>query len=83
MVNGSTIADAIAHPQGLIARTLAANTGTDAMINTIYLSVLCRNPTSDEMSQAQAYFASAATPKEAAEDLMWALINSPGFLFNR
>ncbi len=83
MVNGSTIADAIAHPQGLIARTLAANAGNDSLINTIYLSVLCRNPTAEEAAQAQAYFASAPSPKEAAEDLMWALINSPGFLFNR
>jgi hypothetical protein len=83
MVNGSTIADAIAHPQGLIARTLAANVGTDVMIETIYLSVLCRKPTTDELSHAQTYFASASSPKEAAEDLMWALINSPGFLFNR
>jgi hypothetical protein len=83
MVNGSTIADAIAHPQGLIARSLAANTTTDALIETVYLSVLCRNPSAEELSKAQAYFASAGSPKEAAEDLMWALINSPGFLFNR
>jgi len=83
MVNGSTIADAISHPQGLIARSLAANIGTDALIDTIYLSVLCRKPAAEELSQAQAYFSSASSPKEAAEDLMWALINSPGFLFNR
>lgn len=83
MVNGATIGDAIAHPQGIIARTLAANATTEQLIETIYLSVLCRQPSAEELQQAQTYFGAAGTPKEAAEDLMWALINSPGFLFNR
>ena len=32
---------------------------------------------------AEAYMAEVKKPAEAAQDLMWALINSPGFLFNR
>jgi len=83
MVNGSTIGDAIAHPQGIVARSIAAGGTTDQLIETIYLSVLCRKPAQEELTQTQAYFAAAGSPKEAAEDLMWALINSPGFLFNR
>ena len=83
MVNGSTIGDAIAHPQGIVARSIAAGATADQLIETIYLSVLCRKPVAQELTQAQAYFAAAGSPKEAAEDLMWALINSPGFLFNR
>ena len=83
MVNGSTIGDAIAHPQGIVARSIAAGATSDRLIETIYLSVLCRKPAPEELTQAQAYFAAAGSPKEAAEDLMWALINSPGFLFNR
>ena len=83
MVNGSTIGDAIAHPQGIIARSLAAGATNDQLIDTIYLSALCRKPIAEELTQAQAYFTNSGNPKEAAEDLMWALINSPGFLFNR
>lgn len=83
MVNGATIGDSIAHPQGIIARTMASGASTEQLIETIYLSVLCRQPAAEELQQAVGYFASAGTPKEAAEDLMWALINSPGFLFNR
>jgi hypothetical protein len=83
MVNGSTIGDAIAHPQGIIARSLAAGATNDQLIETIYLSALCRKPSAEELTQAQAYFTNSGNPKEAAEDLMWALINSPGFLFNR
>ncbi len=83
MVNGSTIGDAIAHPQGIIARSIAAGATNDQLIDTIYLSALCRKPSAEELTQAQSYFTSSGNPKESAEDLMWALINSPGFLFNR
>jgi hypothetical protein len=31
---------------------------------------------------AERVFREAETPLEAAQDLMWALINSPAFLFN-
>ncbi len=49
----------------------------------IYLAALCRPPSADEMTRTLEYFTAAGEPKVAAEDLMWALINSPGFLFNR
>jgi hypothetical protein len=83
MVNGPTIGDAIAHPQGIIAKSIAAGMPNDKLIETIYLSALCRKPSADEMTRAMEYFTTAGEPKAAAEDLMWALINSPGFLFNR
>ena len=83
MVNGPTIGDAIAHPQGIIATTIAAGASNEQLIETIYLSALCRKPTSEETARTVEYFATAGDSKAAAEDLMWALINSPGFLFNR
>lgn len=83
MVNGPTIGDAIAHPHGIIARSMAAGAETPKLIETVYLSTLCRKPSEDETLRAQEYFASAGDQKAAAEDLMWALINSPAFLFNR
>ena len=76
MVNGPTIGDAIAHPQGVIAKTVAAGATNEKLIETIYLSA-------EESARAAEYFATAGEPKAAGEDLMWALINSPGFLFNR
>ncbi len=83
MVNGPTIGDAIAHPQGVIAKTVAAGVPNDKLIETIYLSALCRKPSAEESTRAVEYFATAGDAKAAGEDLMWALINSPGFLFNR
>jgi hypothetical protein len=83
MVNGPTIGDAIAHPQGIIAKAIAAGASHEKLIETVYLSALCRKPSADELSRALEYFTSAGDAKAAAEDLLWALINSPGFLFNR
>lgn len=83
MVNGPTIGDAIAHPEGIIAKSVAAGASKEQLIEAVYLSTLCRKPSADEMTRSLEYFATATDPKAASEDLMWALINSPGFLFNR
>jgi hypothetical protein len=83
LINGPTISDAIANPNGLIARRVAEGAKPKALVEDIYLSVLCRLPTPDESKKAEAYLAEIKKPAEAAQDLMWALINSPGFLFNR
>lgn len=83
MVNGPTIGDAIAHPQGIIAKTIASGATNEQLIETVYLSTLARKPSTEEMTRMTEYFGTVATQKEAAEDLAWALINSPGFLFNR
>lgn len=83
MINGPTISDAIIHPEGIIATTIKSGASNEQLVETIYLSTLCRNPSADELSRSVAYIAEVGQPAEAAEDIMWALINSPSFLFNR
>jgi hypothetical protein len=83
LINGPTISNAIANPRGLIARRIADGAKPKALVEDVYLSVLCRAPTTDEAKKGEAYLAEIKNPKEASQDLMWALINSPAFLFNR
>ena len=83
LINGPTIADAIAHPQGLIARLAKEQADSKKFVQEVYLSVLCRFPTADELKSGEEYFAEVGASTEAAQDLMWALINSSAFLFNR
>ncbi|HEY3969328.1 MAG TPA: DUF1549 and DUF1553 domain-containing protein [Planctomycetaceae bacterium] len=83
LVNGPTVSEAIIHPQGLIARLMAANTDDKTLIEDLYLSVLNRFPTDPERTTAAGYFLGVSSRGEAAQDLMWALMNSPAFLFNR
>lgn len=52
------------------------------MIRTIYLSVLSRYPSDEEVATAQKYFQTKGiAQKQAAEDLVWALINTKEFLY--
>jgi hypothetical protein len=82
LINGPTISDAVAHPQGLIARLVEKKAEPPAAAEEIYLSVLNRRPTETEATQSTAYLTQYGVG-EGGQDLMWALINSPAFLFNR
>jgi hypothetical protein len=83
LVNGEMIAAAVSHPQGRIAKLVGANASAEDLARGIYVAVLCREPTDDELEKASRYISETGDKKLASEDLMWALINSPAFLFNR
>jgi len=83
LINGPTIGDAIVHPQALVARLTAEKAEPKRIVEEVYLSVICRYPTPEEQAQGEEYLASVGNAAEGAQDLMWALINSPAFLFNR
>ena len=82
LINGPTISDAIVHPQGLIAKLTVAKAEPKQIVEEIYLSVFNRLPTEAEQQQGEKYV-TANGSADGAQDLMWALINSPAFLFNR
>lgn len=83
LINGPTISDAIIHPQGLIARLMKDKADQKRLVEEVYLSTLSRFPTPAEAKQGEAYLTQVGNPAEGTQDLMWALINSPAFLFNR
>jgi hypothetical protein len=83
LVNGATVSNSIIHPEGLIARLVKEGAGEKKLVEEVYLSVVSRYPTEDEAQKAAQYLAQVGNTQEAAQDLMWALINSPEFLFNR
>jgi hypothetical protein len=81
LVNGSTISAAVAEPSGRIAR-MAKDIKDDAdLVNELYLATLCRPATEAERRQFQ--FGDGPARVAAAQDLAWALMNSPAFLYNR
>ncbi len=83
LINGPTISDAIIHPEGLIARLQKDKADNQTLIDEVYLASICRLPSEEESKQANSYMAEVGNSTEAAQDLMWAMINSPAFLFNR
>ncbi len=53
-----------------------------AIVRAAYLRTLSRPPEPAEAARAAAYFAEAASVREAARDLLWALLNTKEFLVN-
>jgi len=63
----------------------AADTGepkdSREVVTAVYLTILSRPPTPEELSAVAAYAESASSKRDAAVDLVWALINSAEFLY--
>ncbi len=52
------------------------------LIRSLYLTILSRFPTEDELAAAEAYFQTEGIKKQqASTDIVWALINSKEFLY--
>jgi hypothetical protein len=83
LVNGPTIAEAVANPAGRIARAVAAGKTDGEIVEDLYLAALSRHPGPADRELAAEYLAGPGERAEKLQDFLWALINSPGFLFNR
>ena len=51
------------------------------MVEETFLWIYSRYPTAEEKQQALAFLPEPAARREAVEDLFWALLNTPEFLF--
>jgi len=83
LLNGSTVADAIADPEGRIAKLVMDKTPDKKLVEELYLAALSRPPQPKEFEMGLSYLTSGTNRAEKAQDLMWALINSNAFLFNQ
>ena len=54
----------------------------DQAVNTLFLNVLSRNPTSTEMTTAMSHLSNTATRSQELENLLWSLYNKVDFIFN-
>jgi hypothetical protein len=82
-LNGDILAKKIEHKTGRLAKLLEASAAHDEIVGELYLVTLSRNPTEPERVECQRILDESPSPKEAYEDLLWALINSKQFLFIR
>jgi len=83
LMNSRNLQSKLDDPQGR-ARKLAGSSRPPAEIVTeLYLVLLSRLPTSEELAVAtRAFGAAGATVENATVDVFWALMNSPEFVFN-
>jgi hypothetical protein len=87
MMNGPTMAGVTTSQSNRLLAALDAPFITDVdRTEAIYLAVLAREPDADELGAISQMLAECKTPGErtqAHSDLLWALLNSTEFAFNR
>ena len=79
LMNGP-LTNQILEKESWLRESLGEIDGDQPRVRAIYQSVLIRQPTSDELQTCLVVFETSQTPER---DLIWALLNSPEFLFNQ
>ena len=83
LLNGDFLNKKIADKTGRVEKLIADKTPLPKAIEELFLATWSRPPTKDELAKAEGWVKSAPTPREGLQDLLWVLINSREFLFNR
>ena len=81
LINGPTLGECVSNADNRFARLVASETDDRKVIEEVYLSCLNRPPTEKELTAIQ--LGTGPQRLEGTQDLAWALLNSPAFLFNR
>ncbi len=83
LLNSPELQKKLAHESGTIAKLMAAQTDDAKLVEELYLRLFGRFPTAKEGENATAYLGRKTSERrKAAEDLMWAMLNSLEFQFN-
>jgi len=86
LMNGPIVESRLAYTGAAAAPLIAQNLtqSNQNLINTLFLTILSRYPTTDEMNKAMASLpaASSTARTQAVQDLMWSLYNKVDFVFN-
>ena len=81
LVNGQLISDAVDSGDNAISKLINKEPDNRKAVEEIYYMALGRPPTEKELADVD--LGTGPQRLQAAQDLAWALMNSPAFLFNR
>ncbi len=80
MINGESVRHKLDDPGNRIGKLLKRHAGAEEILEELYLAALCRQPTTAERASMLAHVQSASVPRDAWQDVAWALLNSKEFL---
>jgi hypothetical protein len=81
LMNAPGLQEKFSHDAGRAAKLAASDKPPEEIVDDLYLAIYNRFPTDEERGAVTAAFVSQADRRQATEDLMWALVNTPEFLF--
>jgi hypothetical protein len=67
--------------EGFAARLAASDKAPPAIVEELYLTLYNRFPAADESAAVVQVLEQNGNRRQATEDLMWALLNTPEFVF--
>jgi hypothetical protein len=82
LMNAPVIHGKITADDGRIAQLAASDKSTDEIVEELYLAVYSRYPDEEERAIGRQVFEQeGANRRRAAEDFLWAMVNTPEFIF--
>lgn len=87
VINSNYVNDKLKSRNGTITQLLEPKTGDKLppaeLVKELYLMTLSRYPSEVELQKATTHLTDESTRRDDTEDILWALISSRSFLFNR
>jgi hypothetical protein len=83
LLNGDFLNKKIADKTGRVEKLITDKVPVAKAIEELYLATWSRRPTADEQKKAEGWVNSAPTLRDGLQDLLWVLINSREFQFNK
>jgi len=82
LMNSENLLKKVTSDSGRAARLAASKRSTPEIVEELYLLTFARRPTPEEHAVAEKYFATEGLERRAAvQDLLWALLNTPEFVY--
>ena len=83
LLNSAEVQEKLSHDGGQAAAMAADEaSATDDKIRDLYLTAFARVPDDEELAIARGHVEKSEQPRQAYEDIIWALVNTKEFLFN-
>jgi hypothetical protein len=83
LLNGDFLNKKVADPGGRVEKLVAGKVPVPKAIEELWLAAWSRPPSADEQARAEGWVKAAPNARDGLQDVLWALLNSREFLFNR